>query len=355
MKGKAIVPLILGLVVGLLAVKFGVDAVRSAQGSGQASQQITAIRAKLDIAPYQEITPDLLEVFTTTDAQFAPASERIDKLENAVGRVTAKGIPAHAPVLASMLAPAGTPPGMVGRIPPGFRAVSVKIDEVSGVAYQLNAGDWVDVTVVMDIISGRRGAKETIAEVILQHVQVAAVGHGTQEDPTGKSPGGRPAKSATLLIPEEDVPKLHLAATRGKLTLSLRGEDQEINDSPPKATDSDLSSRITQVTPDQGEVPKVAKVSDVTPFEEPAPYQVIVSRGMGGNSVERLTFENEHSGTLLEVALGMPTRASTAIRLTSNERRISESDFGPRSPNADTSGTENSNSNSNVNDVGSGQ
>jgi len=357
MKGKAIIPLVLGLVVGLVAVKFGIDAVKSAQGSGQASEQITAVRAKLDIAAFQEITPDLLEAFTTTDPQFAPANERIPKVADAVGRVTAKAIPARAPILASMLAPIGTPPGMVGRIPPGFRAVSVKIDEVSGVAYQLSAGDWVDVTVVMDIVSGRRGAKETVAEVILQRVQVAAVGHGTQDDASAKAPGGRPAKSATLLVPEDEVPKLHLAATRGKLTLSLRGEDEEINDSPPKATDSDLSSRIAQDTADQSGLPRVTKVADLTPIEDAVPHQVIVSRGIGAKNVERLTFESEHSNNLLEVTPGMPTHASSTLRSTPSGRRAAESDFGPSSPNADTSGTEtnSNNSDNSVDDFGGGQ
>lgn len=341
MKGKAIIPLVLGLVVGLLAVKFGIDAVKSAQGSSRDSEQISYVRAKLDIAAYQKITPDVLEVLTTTDPQFAPAHERIEKVEDVAGRVTAKAIPARAPVLTSMLAPEGTPAGMVGRIPPGFRAVSVKIDEVSGVAYQLKAGDWVDVTVVMDIVTGRRGAKETIAEVILQHVQVAAVGRGGQADPAGKSPGGRPAKSATLLIAEEDVPKLHLAATRGKLTLSLRGEDQKISDTPPTATDADLSSRIARRDAGKPKAPWVARVADVTPVEEKPPFQVIISRGSGGKDVERLIFESEDSSNLLEMSTGLPTRASTAIRSTSRRRRAVESDFGPKSPNADTSGTAN--------------
>ncbi len=336
MKGKAIIPLVLGLVVGLLAVKFGIDAVKSAQGSSRPSEQVSVVRAKLDIAAYQEVTPDLLEVFMTTDPQFAPASERIGKVEDVVGRVTAKAIPARAPVLTSMLAPEGTPAGMVGRIPAGFRAVSVKIDEVSGVAYQLNIGDWVDVTVVMDIMAGRRGVKETIAEVILQHVQVAAVGRGTQDDSAAKSTSGRPAKSATLLVPEEDVPKLHLAATRGKLTLSLRGEDEEINDSPPKATDADLSSRIART--DKPETPRVA---EMTPGEEEVPFQVTIHRGVGGKDVERYTFENEGSTKVLAVRTGLPTRASTAMRSTSGTRRAAESDFGPRSSNARTSGTAN--------------
>jgi len=341
MKGKAIVPLVLGLVVGLVAVKFGVDAIKSAQGSGEAQRQITVVRAKLDIAAYQEVTPDLLESFTTTDPQFAPANERIEKIDDVVGRVTAKAIPARAPVLASMLAPEGTLPGMVGRIPPGFRAVSVKIDEVTSAGYQLAPGDWVDVIVVMDIATGRGQAKETIAEVILQHIQVAAIGRGSPGEATANAPSGRPAKSATLLVPEADVPKLHLAQTRGKLTLAMRGEDDTVTSAPSKATDSELMQQLTGVLPGPLPAPStpVAKFAEAAPVEEVVPHQVIISRGIGGKNIERLLFESEDSNTLLEVSNGMPTRTSTAIRSTPSKRRAAESDFGPGSSNADTSGT----------------
>ena len=154
MKRTAIIPLVLGLGIGLLAVKFGVDSIRKAQASIAARQSVTVVRAKQDIAAYEGIQKDMVETVETADSLFAPATERMDKVETAIGRVTSKPIPKNAPVLLSMLAPVGTRPGMVGRIPPGYRAVSVKIDEVSGVAYQVQPGDWVDVIVVMDVDTG---------------------------------------------------------------------------------------------------------------------------------------------------------------------------------------------------------
>src|SRR3990172_1430242 len=179
MSRKAIIPLVLGLGIGLLAVKFVVESIQKAQASNASGKGVTAVRAKQDIEAHEEISKEMVETVETADNLFAPQNDRIEKIERAIGRVAAKPIPRSAPVLLSMLAPVGTKPGMVGRIPAGYRAVSVKIDEVTAAGYQIQPGDWVDVIVGMDIDSGNNRKKETIAEVILQHVQVVAVGQGT--------------------------------------------------------------------------------------------------------------------------------------------------------------------------------
>jgi Flp pilus assembly protein CpaB len=236
--------------------------------------------------------------------------------------VTAKPIPQNAPVLKSMLAPEGTKPRMVGRIPPGFRAVSVKIDEVTGVAYQMQAGDWVDVIVVMDLDSGSRAKKETIAEVILQHVQVAAVGQGsgTEAEPAGGKGAVKPAKSVTLLVKEEDAPKLHLAATRGKITLTMRGEDDKMTDQPMVAHSSEIGAQGTIAEP-APVLPKAVETLlrpvQVAEAPQPLPHTVAVYRGTSlGNKpapVERITFESNKSPKILEVTFGSPTRASATM------------------------------------------
>ena len=335
MKRKAIIPLLLGLGVGLFTVKLAVDAIRKAQAAGQSSQTVKAVRATQDINAYEEITTTMVEVVETADSLFAPARERIETVEEVVGRVAAKAIPERAPVLRAMLAPEGTMPGMVGRIPPGYRAVSVKIDEVTGVAYQIKPGDWVDVIVVMDIDSQVRGKKETIAEVILQHVQVAAIGHETTQQPSGGSAQVKPAKSATLLVRDEDVPKLHLAATRGKITLAMRGADQETTDDPSWANMGDVIAALRgpgspssdSVSPwmqamgklleDQGDQSKPRSTSLSAEVEPALPYTVMVYRGSPGGdtsgAVERITFENEDSSNIIEVAQGHPSRASATL------------------------------------------
>ncbi|MFQ5590017.1 MAG: Flp pilus assembly protein CpaB [Phycisphaerae bacterium] len=323
MKGRAIIPLVLGLCVGLIAVKYLANTLQNAKGSTGEQQAIAVVRATRDIDGSQEITPDLVELVETTDETLVPARERVSSIDDVVGRVTAKPIPERAPVLQSMLAPPGTPPGMVGKIPDGFRAVSVKIDEVTGVAYQLRPGSWVDVIVVMDIITGTgRSGKETIAEVILQHVQVAAIGGATSAGADRRSSKVKPAKSVTLLVREQDVPKLHLAATRGKVTLALRGEDEQRTDKPASARESEVFA--THLKPDRGKgdgasiSSKVAMADSRTrqqartrPRIPEPPHSLVVYRGSTQGdplTVEQITFANAHSRTVVGIGRGPVSR-----------------------------------------------
>jgi len=321
MKAKAIIPLLLGLGVGVVTVKLAVDTIRKAQAANKGPDKITAVRAKMDIEAFEEITPEMVEVVETADSLFAPAAERIASIEELKDRVAAKSIPERSAVLKSMLAPEGTRPGMVGRIPPGFRAVSVKIDEVTGVAYQIKPGDWVDVIVVMDIQTNVRGKKDTIAEVILQHVQVAAIGHETGNQPAQTSSKVKPAKSATLLVSEEDVPKLHLAGTRGKITLAMRGDDDGKREPAPSASMDDVLAMMTGAwggakkanvsVPDE---PIPAKRSSwMEPeVELDPPHEVLVRRGSVSDKTpsefETITFENAESPNIVEVSVGLPSR-----------------------------------------------
>ncbi|UCC30717.1 MAG: Flp pilus assembly protein CpaB [Phycisphaerales bacterium] len=342
MKRKAIIPLLLGLGVGLFTVKLAVDAIRKAQAAGQSTQTVKAVRATQDINAYEKITTTMVEVVETADSLFAPTRERIETVEEVVGRVAGKAIPERAPVLRAMLAPEGTMPGMVGRIPPGYRAVSVKIDEVTGVAYQIKPGDWVDVIVVMDIDSQARGRKETIAEVILQHVQVAAIGHATTQQPSSGGTKVKPAKSATLLVLEEDVPKLHLAATRGKVTLAMRGADPKTSDSLPSANMGDVIAALRDPTPssdsvspwmqamgkllaDQAAQSKPRRTEEPVESEPEPPHTVMVYRGSPGadasDAVERITFENGDSSNIIEVSQGHPSRASATLGVSRDSGR----------------------------------
>ena len=108
MKGKAFIPLVLGLCVGLVAVKFLVDKIQNAKGSQGDQQTMTIVRVTEDIGSYKALRAEMLEVITVPDSALVPPRDRIEKIEDVVGRVTSKSIPQFAPLLKSMLADEGT-------------------------------------------------------------------------------------------------------------------------------------------------------------------------------------------------------------------------------------------------------
>jgi pilus assembly protein CpaB len=362
MKGKAVIPLVLGLCVGLVAVKFLVDAVQKARGSTSEIETFQVVRAKLDIDSFQKITEESIELVETADTAFAPTHQRFSSLEEVVGQVTAKAIPQNAPVLKSMLAPEGTPPGMQGMVKEGFRAVSVRTDEVTGVAYQLKPGNWVDVIVVMDVStgSGRRG-KETVAEVILQRVQIAAIGRATTGASSESGSKMKPAKSATLLVREEDVPKLHLAATRGKLTLAMRGDDDKTKAKP-------ITARGSEVFDSEGRLkkPEPAKNGDgrsllgaffaqaanpAHPMPDPKPevqnvrrpdpahgVTVVTGNPEGQVDISQTVFANANSRVIVGVSQSVIKKPDGSIGATSKRTKASRQARGETvRPNPQTS------------------
>jgi pilus assembly protein CpaB len=337
MKRKAIIPLLLGLGIGLAAVKVAVDTIRKAQAANSTPATVKVVWATQDIDAYEAITAEMVDMIETGDSRFAPTEDRFESVDDVIGRVPSKAIAQRTPVLKSMLTPLGTPPGLVGKIPAGFRAVSVRIDEASSVAYQISAGDWVDVIVVMDVPSmAGRGGKDTIAEVILQHVQVGAIGQATAPSADGGPGKVKPAKSATLLVPEEEVPKLHLAATRGKITLAMRGDDDETQAMYQSASMNDVIPGMAPPQPKhvvpaeptgpswgQALVSFLASRSQqqqswpVEPVPEDEPHAVVVVHGAASGaaaaSIERITFEDTESSNVLEVTPGLPARATSRM------------------------------------------
>jgi pilus assembly protein CpaB len=352
MKGKAIIPLVLGLCVGLVAVKLLVDTLKKAQASSAASQMVEAVRAKQDIDAYTEIKPEMVEVIKTSDSRFAPANDRVSSLDALLkprARVTSKAIPQGSPVLLSMLAPEGTQAGMEGRIPQGFRAVSVEIDEVTGVAYQMKPGDWVDVIVVMDVDSGGgKRNKETIAESILDRVQVAAIGQATTGKPGDGASKVKAAKSATLLIPEEEVPKLHLAQSRGKITLAMRGDDDTTKSVGASAHSNDLLTSMKDAfAMAQAQAAASKPAATPTPqqpapvIEKPAdpPHAVAVFRGsampMAQPNVQTVLFENKESSKIVDIAEGPVSHAEGMMAQKGQTRQQPVKKKPPVEPDAD--------------------
>jgi pilus assembly protein CpaB len=114
--------------------------------------------------------------------------------------------------LAAREAGAGLPPS----IPPGMRAMSVKVNEVVGVAGFVIAGTRVDLLVTL-----RRDNNAAMTRTVASNIQVLTA--GTQYD-RDKSRDGEaiPSTVVTLMVTPEDAERITLAQTQGQIMLALR-------------------------------------------------------------------------------------------------------------------------------------
>ncbi len=133
-----------------------------------------------------------------------------------VGRGLITAVSANEPLLARKMASKEEGGGLAIVIPEGMRAVSVKVDEVIGVAGFVLPGARVDVLATLAENSGR---DEAATRVILQNVQTLAAGQTIQRDAEGTP---QTVTVITLLVDPEQAEKLTLAATEGRIQLALR-------------------------------------------------------------------------------------------------------------------------------------
>jgi pilus assembly protein CpaB len=118
-------------------------------------------------------------------------------------------------VLPTKLAPENAGSGLPSLIPPGMRAVSVRVNDIVSVAGFVTPGTRVDV-----LLTGTpAGSTESQTTTVLQNVAVIAAGHTLERTSTGE-PQNTPV--ITLLVSPDDAQRLTLASSEGRIQLVLR-------------------------------------------------------------------------------------------------------------------------------------
>jgi pilus assembly protein CpaB len=145
-----------------------------------------------------------------------PLEGSFQKISDVVGRGVVISMIPNEPVLDSKLAAKGSGAGLTAAIPDGMRAVSVKVNDVIGVAGFVLPGTRVDV-----LVSGSpsKNGELEMSKVILENVQVLAAGQNVTSDANGKPQN---VQVVTLLVGPDESQKLALASVDGKIQLALR-------------------------------------------------------------------------------------------------------------------------------------
>jgi pilus assembly protein CpaB len=122
-------------------------------------------------------------------------------------------VPAEA--LAGRLAPEGTTPGLITKITPGKRAMSVRINDVTGIAGMIPPNSRVDIALTTTLGNAQRTAK-----IFMSNMRVLAM-----QTATSRTEDGRPipATVATLEVTPDESELLLVAQAQGAIQLVLRG------------------------------------------------------------------------------------------------------------------------------------
>jgi pilus assembly protein CpaB len=141
--------------------------------------------------------------------------------EKVAGRVAVTNIAAREPVTETRLAPEGTAGGLSAVIPEGYRAMTVKVDDVVGISGFIMPGTVVDVVVVITPTdTASQQGQGPISKIVLQSIKVLA--NGQNIDKPEKEREANSVKAVTLLVTPEQAEKLALASSEGKLQLVMR-------------------------------------------------------------------------------------------------------------------------------------
>jgi len=223
MNWKTWVPLIIAVILGLIAAKVGRDMLVNRKDSGPEGQLVRIVIAKRDIAPGHTLDAnDLIEAAFPPESvpkgSFRPGAEL-------AGRVAATQVIQGQPLLDSFLAMTGSGAGAQAIVPPGMRAVTIEVNETSGVAGLLVPGCRVDV--VSTLVDQQ--TKASIARTIVQNVKVLAVGqrltvnNAGAKNESAMSAEAAVARSVTLLVKPREAEAIDLASASGRTRLVLRG------------------------------------------------------------------------------------------------------------------------------------
>jgi pilus assembly protein CpaB len=178
------------------------------------TRPVVVAAADLDVGA--ELTREELRIIEWP-ANALPAGAFNDP-KDVIGRGIVLPVIQNEPILPNKLGGKDAGGGLPPAIPPGLRAVSVRVNEVIGVAGYVLPGTRVDVVATVSP-SGQNN--DITSKVVLTNVQVLAAGTKIERDGENKNKA-MPVTVVTLLVNPEEAERLTLASTEGKIQLALR-------------------------------------------------------------------------------------------------------------------------------------
>jgi pilus assembly protein CpaB len=234
------------LLMMALAVVFGLAAVALAsrwllrQTPGGSNKIVVAAQ---DVNLGQRLTPEMLkQIDWPSDTLPRGALRDGSKL---AGRVLKNSVLRDEPLSEAKLAPAGTLGGLSALIAEGKRAITVRVNDVVGVAGFALPGNYVDILVnTQNDAADVSGRDQAVSKIVLERILVLAVAQEVSRDDTKP----RVVNAVTLEVTPDQAENLDLARSVGTLSLALRNQVDPTPGVTGGATKSTLLGRAPAAT-----------------------------------------------------------------------------------------------------------
>jgi pilus assembly protein CpaB len=190
-------------------------------------------------------------------------------------------------ILPTKLAGENAGSGLPSLIPPGMRAVSVRVNEVVSVAGFVTPGTRVDV-----LLTGTPGGGEQQTTTVLQNVAVLASGHTLERTATGEA---QTTAVITLLVSPDDAQRLTLASSEGHIQLALRNPLDTKQDEVPSSNSRGLYRGMAAPAAVQPVVHHVSTTKKTLPVVPPTSTGVTVEVYQGDKKAEVVKFPDDNS------------------------------------------------------------
>ena len=254
--------LLIAIVAGLAAV---VVAARWMQQQGGERGQIAV--AAVDVGLGSRLSPDMIRMVEWPQASTPPgAFTEAAKLD---GRVVIASVVRGEPILDSRLAPEGTKGGLSAVVAAGKRAMTVRVNDVIGVAGFALPGTFVDIMVNTQEDGAKTADRDhTVSKIVLERILVMAVAQESDRDNTKP----KVVSAVTLEVTPEQAERLDLARSVGTLSLVLRNQTEAKLSATTGATKAQLLGLKPVAAPASAPVaPRVVRYVAPRPIPAAAP------------------------------------------------------------------------------------
>lgn len=251
---RPLIIIVTSLVIGVIAVMLAQKWVENK--ADLATNPVVVAKSDLPIGT--RVTPDAVQVVEWPAN--SPLSEPFSDVAKVHNRVVMATVLRGEPILATKLAPAGESGGISATLGEGRRAITVKVNEIAGVAGFALPGNYVDV-----LVNTTDESNKPVSKIVLERILVLAVAQQAES----KDNKPKVVEAVTLEVTPQEAENLDLARNIGALALVLRNQLEPRGVVTAGARKADLLRLASRTVNGRSDSPRTEEVSK--PVAAPAP------------------------------------------------------------------------------------